>query len=248
MAGSTSVTGVAVLCRMGDITIKSLFREDLQRFKMARDDGECTLSGVRAKLEAQHRGMLPPNFVIKYEWGECRCARFVPFYPSQGGCVAVAEVHGADRVCARGAGKGLQELTTDAQLEAVIKTLAEAGNSPLRLYLSGALPAVAAVGPRCRSHSACMPDSLACAAAAPEPGGAESAPAPKAAAAAPRLSQSTANGEGSPRTPADLRPTPRPRLSGVSPLVATSSASAPCERQLSQLPPVLLRSDNANPL
>jgi hypothetical protein len=32
--------------------------------------------------------------------------------------------------------KGLQELTADAQLEAVIKTLEEAGNSPLRLYLS----------------------------------------------------------------------------------------------------------------
>ncbi len=54
---------------MGDITIKSLFREDLQRFKMARDK-DCTLAGVRSKLENQHKGMLPQNFVIKYEWGE----------------------------------------------------------------------------------------------------------------------------------------------------------------------------------
>ena len=52
---------------MGDVTIKSLFREDLQRFKMARDG--ATLAGVRSQLETQHRGMLPPNFVIKYEWG-----------------------------------------------------------------------------------------------------------------------------------------------------------------------------------
>ena len=53
--------------KMGDVTIKSLFREDLQRFKMARDG--ATLAGVRSQLETQHRGMLPPNFVIKYEWG-----------------------------------------------------------------------------------------------------------------------------------------------------------------------------------
>ena len=52
---------------MGDVTIKSLLREDLQRFKMARDG--ATLAGVRSQLETQHRGMLPPNFVIKYEWG-----------------------------------------------------------------------------------------------------------------------------------------------------------------------------------
>lgn len=52
---------------MSDITIKSLFREDLQRFKMPREG--ATLAGVRSKLETQHRGMLPQNFVIKYEWG-----------------------------------------------------------------------------------------------------------------------------------------------------------------------------------
>ena len=52
---------------MGDITIKSLFREDLQRFKMVR--AGATLAGVRSQLEAQHGGMLPAGFVIKYEWG-----------------------------------------------------------------------------------------------------------------------------------------------------------------------------------
>lgn len=145
-------------------------------------------------------------------------------------------------------GKGLQELTTDEQLEAVIKTLAEAGNSPLRLYLSGALlPPILMTklfhtNYRLRralfASSDYPPEGLlvfclrgltasACAVVAAEVGETGSGPTLKPATSAPRLSQSTSNGGASPRTPADVRPTPR--STGPSPLIPTSSASAPCE-------------------
>ena len=53
---------------MTEITVKSLFRDDLQRFKLA--SAGATLAGIRAALVSHHRGVLPENFVIKYEWGE----------------------------------------------------------------------------------------------------------------------------------------------------------------------------------
>ena len=53
---------------MTEITVQSLFRDDLQRFKLA--SAGATLAGIRAALVSHHRGVLPENFVIKYEWGE----------------------------------------------------------------------------------------------------------------------------------------------------------------------------------
>ena len=196
---------------MNEITVKSLFRDDLQRFKMAR--AGATLAGVRDVLVAQHKGVLPENFVIKYEWGappfflrdtpaqKASATSFRRF--SRGVC--------AEPVCPwRAAGKGLQELTADAQLDAVMKTLEAAGNSsPLRLYLSPA----------------------------ETDGGEPEIPETDAAQDTPRTSvgsASTSGASASPRTPAmDVnRRTPAVRA-GVrtpgTPPIATTSSSAPCE-------------------
>eukprot|EP01048_Picozoa_sp_COSAG05_P017325 COSAG05_NODE_2345_length_3199_cov_1.827419_3_plen_82_part_00 len=52
---------------MGEITVKSLYVDDLQRFKISRSG--ITIHSVRAKLIEKHREVLPQDFVIKYEWG-----------------------------------------------------------------------------------------------------------------------------------------------------------------------------------
>lgn len=48
------------------VTIKSLYNEELQRFKL---DGTPTLAGIRAELRRRHSG-LPENYQVKYEWGK----------------------------------------------------------------------------------------------------------------------------------------------------------------------------------
>ena len=52
---------------MAEVTVKSLFVDDLQRFRIAR--AGITVQMVREKLIEKHRADLPENFVIKYEWG-----------------------------------------------------------------------------------------------------------------------------------------------------------------------------------
>eukprot|EP01051_Picozoa_sp_SAG22_P010621 SAG22_NODE_964_length_6277_cov_12.416316_5_plen_365_part_00 len=59
---------------MEEITVKSLarvtiggaFSDDLKRFKLKRDG--LTITKLREELFSQHRGNLPGDFVIKYEW------------------------------------------------------------------------------------------------------------------------------------------------------------------------------------
>ena len=102
---------------MGEITVKSLYMDDLQRFKISRSG--ISIHSVRAKLVEKHREVLPRDFVIKYEWG------------------AFVSIYGLSAANPR-TGKGLQELREDVQLEEVLQSLEDSGNSsPLRLYLSG---------------------------------------------------------------------------------------------------------------
>jgi hypothetical protein len=52
---------------MAEVTVKSLYVDDLQRFKLLRRG--ITVQTVRSTLASKHREALPDNFVIKYEWG-----------------------------------------------------------------------------------------------------------------------------------------------------------------------------------
>jgi Ras-related protein Rab-32 len=102
-----------------EITVKSLarvavggvFSDDLKRFKVTR--AGLTIAKLREELQSQHRGNLPDDFVIKYEW-------------------VTHSVSGTH---------GLSELSTDDQLDNAVTVLCDGGKEnsaalPLRLYVS----------------------------------------------------------------------------------------------------------------
>ena len=116
-----------------------------------------------------------------------------------------------------------------------MKTLEEAGNSsPLRLYLSGATPPLFHFANRTSAAPLRLTRCSRVAAAADAPKGEADGSDPAKFDA--RSSGSSSAASASPKTPADARRTPAFRPRGLStpgtpasPLVATTSASAPCE-------------------